>query len=413
MLNVRSSIYLFGGLGSGDWGKLVHQSLCPSVHASFRILLVFETVLDSGFTEIGLDTADIKWMERALKLAKRGEGRTRPNPPVGAVVVKAGHVLGEGYHHRAGLPHAEVEALGGLGKEARGATIYVTLEPCSTQGRTPPCTSLIIAKCIKRVVISVSDPNPKHRGRGLLLLRKAGIEVVENVCSKEGKILLAPFAKWVTTGKPFVTLKMGMTLDGRIADSKGTSRWITGAASRAEVRRLRQRSDAIMVGKNTAVLDNPSLRWSKSAHLNPKRIVIDSTGKLSPQAQVFSDGQNTIIATTQACSDERVAEYLESGATVWRCGRGKRVSLSILMKKLGEVGIMHLLCEGGGELAEQLVRSDLVDVFEFFVAPKIIGGRGTPVLGGNGWNLKNAPELKFIESRMVGGDVWIRGVRKT
>ena len=163
-------------------------------------------------------TSDIKWMERALELARRGEGRTRPNPPVGAVVVKSGRVLGEGYHHRAGLPHAEVEALSGLGKEARGATIYVTLEPCSTEGRTPPCTSLIIEKGIKRVVISVSDPNPKHKGRGLRLLRKAGIEVVGDVCSKEGKALLAPFAKWVTTGIPFVSLKMGMSWDGRIAD---------------------------------------------------------------------------------------------------------------------------------------------------------------------------------------------------
>ncbi len=353
-------------------------------------------------------------MERALALARRGEGRTRPNPPVGAVVVKRGRVLGEGYHHRAGMPHAEVEALGGLDREARGATIYVTLEPCSTQGRTPPCTDLILEKGIKRVVISVSDPNPKHKGRGLHLLREAGVEVVEGVCKEAGRELLAPFAKWVTAGIPFVTLKMGMTLDGRIADSKGTSRWITGADSRAEVRRLRQRSDAILVGRNTAVTDDPSLRWSKSKRLNPKRVIVDSAGSLSPKAQVLSDGQaeNTIIATTAACSDKRAAQYIECGAEVWRCGRGKRVSLKLLMKRLGKVGIMHLLCEGGGELAEQLVRSDLVDAFEFFVAPKIIGGRGAAVVGGNGWSLKNAPELKFTESRMVGDDIWIRGIRK-
>ncbi len=348
-------------------------------------------------------------------LARRGEGRTRPNPPVGAVVVKRGRVLGEGYHHRAGMPHAEVEALGGLGREAAcNATLYVTLEPCSTQGRTPPCTDLIIEKGIARVVVSVSDPNPKHAGRGLRILRDAGIEVVEGVCRDAGEVLLAPFAKWVTTGLPFVTLKMGMTLDGRIADSKGTSRWITGADSRAEVRRLRQRADVILVGRNTAVMDDPSLRWSKSARLNPMRIIVDSVGKLSPQAQVLSDGQaeNTIIATTAACSDKRVAQYIECGAEVWRCGRGQRVSLKILMKRLGKTGIMNLLCEGGGELAEQLVRSDLVDAFEFFIAPKIIGGRGAAVVSGKGWSLNSAPGLKFTESRMVGGDVWIRGVRK-
>ncbi len=391
--------------------EVVLQSLCPSVLGYF---LVSETALESSFTGNVLEDSDIKWMERALELARRGEGRTRPNPPVGAVVVKGGRVLGEGYHHRAGLPHAEVEALGGLGRETRGATIYITLEPCSTHGRTPPCTDLIIEKGISRVVISVSDPNPKHKGRGLRLLRRAGVEVVTGVCEDAGKALLAPFAKWVTTGIPFVTLKMGMTLDGRIADSKGSSRWITGAASRAEVRRLRQRSDAILVGQNTAVTDDPSLRWSKSAHLNPKRVIVDSRGKLPLQAQVLADGQaqNTIIATTQACSNERVSEYIESGAAVWQCGRGKRVSLPILMKKLGKAGIMHLLCEGGGELAEQLVRSDLVDLFEFFVAPKIIGGRGAAVVGGNGWSLKGAPELKFTESRMVGDDIWIRGIRK-
>lgn len=360
-----------------------------------------------------MKNTDTKWMEMALALAGRGEGRTRPNPPVGAVVVKCGRVLGEGYHHRAGMPHAEVEALACLGRETRGATIYVTLEPCCTQGRTPPCTDLIIEKGIARVVISVSDPNPKHKGRGLRLLRDAGIEVVEGVCREAGEALLAPFAKWVTTGEPFVTLKMGMTLDGRIADSKGTSRWITGASSRAEVRRLRQRADAILVGRNTAVMDDPSLRWSKSARLNPMRVIVDSAGKLSPQAQVFSDGQahNTIIVTTQACAERRVAEYIEGGAEVWRCGRGKRVSLKMLMKRLGKAGIMHLLCEGGGELAEDLVRLDLVDVFEFFVAPKIIGGEGAPVVGGRGWSLKNAPNMKFVETRMIGEDIWIRGER--
>jgi len=358
--------------------------------------------------------SDEKWMERALALGRRGEGRTSPNPPVGAVAVKDDHVLGEGYHHRAGMPHAEVEALNRPETDFSGATLYVTLEPCCTHGRTPPCTDLIIKKGIARVVVAVRDPNPAHCGRGLRLLRAAGIEVVEGICADAGRELLAPFAKWITSGLPFVTLKMGMTLDGRIADAKGASRWITGPASRAEVRRLRQRADAVMVGRNTAVLDNPSLRWSASAWRNPKRIIVDSVGKLSPQAKVFCDGQaqNTIIVTTQACPDERMAQYAASGATVWRCGRGRQVSLKILMDKLGGIGVMHLLCEGGGEIAEQLVRDDLVDIFEFFVAPKIIGGMGIPVVGGKGWGLKNAPKLKFLETKIVGRDVLIKAERE-
>jgi diaminohydroxyphosphoribosylaminopyrimidine deaminase/5-amino-6-(5-phosphoribosylamino)uracil reductase len=169
-----------------------------------------------------------------------------------------------------------------------------------------------------------------------------------------------------------------------------------------------------MVGRNTAVQDNPSLRWSASERRNPKRIIVDSSGKLSPKAQVFSDGQagNTIVVTTRACSDERMAEYVASGATVWRCGRGRQVSLKILMDKLGSIGVMNLLCEGGGELAGQLVREDLVDAYEFFVAPKLLGGRGVPVIGGSGWSLKDAPEIKFVGSRTVGRDIWLRAVRK-
>ena len=360
-------------------------------------------------------SADEQWMRRALELARRGEGRTRPNPPVGAVVAKRGRLLSEGYHHRAGAAHAEVEALKGLGKAADGATLYVTLEPCSTRGRTPPCTESIIASGIARVVVSVLDPNPAHCGRGLRRLRSEGIEVVEGVCKQEGGTLLAPFAKWITTGVPFLTLKMGMTLDGRIADMAGRSRWITGASARGEVRKLRQRADAILVGRETAVLDNPSLRWSSVASRNPKRIIVDSAGSLSPRAKVFSDGQveNTIIVTTSRCDAACAQAFEARGAQVWQCGRGRQVSLKLLLKRLGRDGILHLLCEGGGELAAQLVRERLVDAFEFFVAPSLLGGGGRPVLGGAGWPLASCPKLRFVSSIPIGNDIWVRAVPET
>jgi diaminohydroxyphosphoribosylaminopyrimidine deaminase/5-amino-6-(5-phosphoribosylamino)uracil reductase len=353
------------------------------------------------------------WMQRALTLARRGVGRTRPNPPVGAVVVKRGRLIGEGYHHRAGCPHAEVEALRGLDPQARGATLYVTLEPCCTTGRTPPCTQRIIDCGITRVVVSVRDPNSKHRGRGIRQLRAAGIEVVESICRDEGKTLLAPFAKWITTGIPYVTLKMGMSLDGRIADSKGRSRWITSPASRREVRKLRQSCDAILVGKNTAVTDNPSLRWSTVASRNPKRVILDSTGGLPLTAKVFGgDPENTILVTTTHCSESRVQAYRDLGAEVWTCGNGETVSLSMLFKKLGKAGILHVLCEGGGALAETLTRGNHVDMFTFFVAPKLLGAGGFPVLGGTGWPLKHAPQLDVVETRQVGPDVLIRARMK-
>ena len=198
------------------------------------------------------------WMQRALRLARRGEGLTRPNPPVGAVAVKSGKIVGEGYHRRAGGPHAEVVALSKAGTKARGCTLYVTLEPCCTWGRTPPCTDLILSSGVRRVVVSVRDPNPRHSGRGLTLLRRKGIRVIEGVCAEEGMKLIAPFAKWIRRGLPYVTLKLGMSVDGKIADRKGRSRWITGPEARNKVHELRRRVDGILVGGGTVRNDDPS-----------------------------------------------------------------------------------------------------------------------------------------------------------
>jgi diaminohydroxyphosphoribosylaminopyrimidine deaminase/5-amino-6-(5-phosphoribosylamino)uracil reductase len=356
-------------------------------------------------------TVDEHWMQRALALGRRGAGRTRPNPPVGAVIVRGERVIGEGWHRKAGRPHAEIEALGALKPvQTAGATLYVTLEPCSTHGRTPPCTEAIIKSGIKRVVVSAVDPNPKHRGRGLRLLKRAGMSITQGVCQKEGEALLAPFAKWVTTGKPYLTLKMGMTLDGRIADSRYQSRWITGPSSRRMVKQLRQQADAILVGARTAQRDNPSLCWSARPSLNPRRIVLDAQGKLPLTAKVLTDGQanNTVVVMTATASPARRSAIEAKGAHVWICGRGRRVNLSALLKKMGQEGLLHVLCEGGGELAAQLVRDNLVDAYCFFVAPCFLGGSGVSVLGGAGWRLAEGPLLQFTNVSRVGQDILIQ-----
>ncbi len=351
-------------------------------------------------------------MRRALQLARRGLGRTHPNPPVGALVVCEGRVIGEGFHRRAGLPHAEVEALRGLDRaQTTGATLYVTLEPCSTQGRTPPCTDAILYAGIKRVVVSALDPNPKHAGRGLRRLRRQGVEVVGGVCRNEGEALIAPFAKWVTTARPYITLKMAMTLDGRIADGEGRSRWITGISARREVHALRRQVDAIMVGTSTACVDNPSLRASPSLRgRHPLRLILDASGRLPLESKVLRDGlsTHTVVVVTGTCPVFRRKTLEDTGAAVWTCGRGRHVNLEALVLRAGREGLLHLLCEGGGILAEALVKASLVDEYLFFVAARFLGGSGAPVLGGKGWLLPQAPFLTVEECRRVGDDVLIK-----
>jgi len=350
------------------------------------------------------------WMQRALALARRGVGRTRPNPPVGAVIVRSGRAVGRGYHRRAGGPHAEVYALRQAGTRAQGATLYVTLEPCSTRGRTGPCTAAVVAAGIARVVVGARDPNPRHRGRGLDRLRRRGVRVASGVCSDEAGRLLRPFAKWITRGVPFVTLKMGMTLDGRIADASGRSRWITSAVSRRVVRQLRKEADAILVGSSTAVRDDPSLLAGRAS--SPAwRVVVDAHGRLPPTARLLNDGAvgRTIMATTRKCTPRRLARWRGRGAAVWVLPEARgHVSLGCVLRRLGRMGILHVLCEGGGEVAAALIRGGHVDEFLFFVAPGIMGGGAVPVVGGAGWSLAGAPRLKFAECRRVGPDLLIR-----
>ena len=358
-----------------------------------------------------MQTIDEKWMRRALALARRGEGLTRPNPPVGAVLVARGKKIGEGFHRIAGGPHAEVVALLDAGKAARGATLYVTHEPSSTWGRTPPCTDAILAAGIARVVVGATDPNPTHAGRGLDLLRHKGLAVTAGICRAEAETLIAPFAKHQLTGRPFVTLKLAQTLDGRIADPAGASRWITSPAARERVQALRRRADAVMVGGETVRTDDPSLLPRPDAGRCPLRVIVTASGRLPPRAQVLCDTRAgcTVVATAQAGA-RRLART-KTAAKCWTLpARGGQIDLAALLQKLGGCGVLHVLCEGGGRLAAGLLRAGLVDELQLFIAPKLLGGDATPSVGPAGWLLKNAPALKFLEVQSLGPDLLIRAV---
>jgi len=352
-------------------------------------------------------------MRRALRLARKAEGQTRPNPPVGAVLVKHGRVIGEGFHTRAGQPHAEVEALNACRADPRGATLYVTLEPCSTTGRTPPCTERIIRDGITRVVVGGLDPNPHHAGAGLAQLTKAGVEVAEGLCREQAEDLIAPFAKHITTGLPFVTLKLALTLDGRIADRNAQSKWITGEKARAEVQRMRRRADAVMVGSGTVCADNPSLLCRLPEGGTQMRIIVDASGRTPHTAQVYTDpaASQTIIATTPATAERNGKAWAHHGARVWTFtpDRTGRIPLRQLMKRLGKEGFLHILCEGGAQLAGALNDSGLVDEYVFFYAPVILGDvQAINGINGKGVLMPDLTRMSIHETRRVGNDLLVR-----
>jgi diaminohydroxyphosphoribosylaminopyrimidine deaminase/5-amino-6-(5-phosphoribosylamino)uracil reductase len=322
-------------------------------------------------------------MQRALALARRGEGLTRPNPPVGAVLVQNGKIIAEGFHKKAGGPHAEVVCLKSAIGNLKSAILYVTLEPCSTHGRTPPCVDLILDRGVRRVVIGAEDPNPVHKGRGVRMLRRAGVEVLTGVCRAEVETLIAPFAKRILTGRPYVTLKLASTLDGRIADASGKSKWITGPQARAKVQELRRSADAIMVGAGTVRADDSSLLPRPAKGRAPWRVVIGTT--VPARANVLTD-------------DAAERTLVMNGP------------LKKILDDLGKRGVMHVLCEGGGELAGSLVRSGLVDEFALFIAPSLLGGDGFPMVGKKGWPLAKMPRLSFQTLETCGEDVFIRAL---
>lgn len=351
--------------------------------------------------------SDLKWMRLALDLARRGEGLTRPNPPVGAVVVKNGRKIGQGWHKKAGGPHAEVFALRQAGAAARGATLYVTLEPCSTFGRTPPCTEAVLRAGIARVVVAMADPNPKHAGRGLRLLRKAGVRVEVGACAAEAAALLAPFACRMLRQRPFFTLKLGLSLDGRIADRTHSSRWITGPDARDMVQAMRRAADAILVGAGTVRHDNPSLWPRPDGKRNPWRVVVARRGPLPLKAQLFTDehAARTIVAAPKGWQPICARRIRKAGATVLELP--KNGFLSALAKELGQLGILRVFCEGGGLLAGELIQAGLVDELCVFLAPMLIGG---PVgaVGAAAWRLPQAPRFRRVESKSVGPDWFLR-----
>ena len=358
--------------------------------------------------------ADIRHMRHALELAAGGAGWVSPNPMVGCVIVREGQTVGRGYHQRFGGPHAEVHALRDAGSRARGATLYVTLEPCCHTGKTPPCADAIVESQVGRVIAAMRDPNPRVDGGGLSRLENAGIAVTVGVCEAEARRLNEAFIKHITTRQPFVTSKSAITLDGKIATGSGSSRWITGESARAMGHQLRHASDAIVVGIGTASEDDPELtaRIPGQVGSNPLRIVVDSDLRLSPKARLAEVDENrrTLVATTERAADARAQALRERGVEVMglRPQSDGRVDLGELCKVLGARGIASLLVEGGAALTTALIKRRLIDKMVFFVAPKIIGGDGISVFGPCGVHtMDQALPLRDLTSRAVGSDVML------
>ena len=369
---------------------------------------------------------DVRHMRSALELAAGGTGWVSPNPLVGCVIVNNGEVVGRGYHQRFGGPHAEVHALHEAGKRARGAVLYVTLEPCCHTGKTPPCVDAILQAQVGRVVAAMRDPNPRVDGGGLSRLQSAGVEVTVGVCEAEARRLNEAFVKYITTRRPFVTSKSAITLDGKIATRSGASRWITGEAARAAGHQLRHANDAILVGVGTVLQDDPQLTTrlflpppsgrglggEPRPGANPLRIVVDSTLRLSPSAQVadVTAERRTLIVTTEQAEAAKVQTLETRGVEVIRlpaCGDG-RVNLDALCVLLGERGIASVLVEGGAVLTAALLRQRLIDKMVFFVAPKIIGGDGVSAFGPCGVDaMEQALSLRDLTSRQVGDDLML------
>ncbi|NQU83781.1 MAG: bifunctional diaminohydroxyphosphoribosylaminopyrimidine deaminase/5-amino-6-(5-phosphoribosylamino)uracil reductase RibD [Parcubacteria group bacterium] len=352
-------------------------------------------------------------MLKTIKLAKKGIGHTSPNPLVGAIIVKNNKIIGQGYHKKAGDDHAEIAALKKTGKKARGATMYINLEPCCHFGKTPPCTKAIISAGIKEIHIAMLDPNSKVCGKGKKELEKADIKVIVGEERDKAKKLNEIFCKYIKNNVPFVLAKWAMSLDGKIATHTGDSKWITNKKSRSLVQELRQKYDAILVGVNTVLKDNPRLtaRAKTSRPSNPIRIIVDSAGRTPLTANVLKNKQaKTIIATTEKISKKREELYVKLGAQVIKIkSKNKRVNLKELIKKLGKLEITSILIEGGGEILASAVSEKIIDKAYIFIGNKIIGGRDTktPVEGGGIGKMIDVEEWKIENTRQIDNNILI------
>ena len=365
--------------------------------------------------------ADARFMGMALRLARRGYGTTSPNPMVGAVLVKAGKVIGRGWHRKAGGPHAEIEALRDAGAKrhsTRGAALYVTLEPCCTYGRTPPCTKAVIEAGIRRVVVGAVDPNPRHQGRAFRILRKAGVRVDHGVLADECSRLNEAFNHWIVQHTPFVIVKAGMTLDGKIATAAGESRWITGVQARNYGMNLRRGCDAILVGINTVLADDPSLTVrgpAVGAEPNKlRRIILDSQARTPLRAKVVSDAWAplTTIVVSRSAPKRRVAALAKRVRVLVAPSPGGRLNLRWLLRKLGAEDVTRLLVEGGGEVNASFLMQGLAQRVAFFYAPMILGGRKSrPAVAGPGaTSLAESLRLTEVEWQRLGVD-WLLTAR--
>jgi diaminohydroxyphosphoribosylaminopyrimidine deaminase/5-amino-6-(5-phosphoribosylamino)uracil reductase len=379
--------------------------------------------------EVGEDTSpggrqDRAYMELALELAARGRGFTAPNPMVGAVVVKEGTVVGRGYHQRVGGAHAEVNALDAAGEAAKGATLYVTLEPCNHIGRTPPCTRRVVAAGIRRVVVAMLDPNPDVTGGGCQLLKANGLEVMTGVCEAEARVLNEVFIKYVHTKRPFVLLKCAVTLDGQLATRTGDSKWVTGPAARAAVHELRHAMDAIMVGRRTIDADNPSLTTRRSQEQgrvsgrDPARVVLDSHLSIDPKARIFrldSDAATYLIHGPAVDAGRRTV-FKDCGARLIEVPTAAGgLDLAAAMDALGTAGITSILLEGGGRLIASALAAKVVDKVNLFYAPKLLGGNdGVPLCAGPGpEKMAEALTLSRVRVASFGPDVMVEGYLPT
>lgn len=361
-------------------------------------------------------------MRLALRLAARARGFTSPNPLVGAVLVRRGRILGRGWHHRAGEPHAEIEALRDAarrGLSARAATLYVTLEPCSTHGRTPPCTEAILAAGIRRVVAAATDPNPRHAGRGFERLRAAGLRVETGLLAAEATRLNEAFNHWIVHGTPWVTLKCALTLDGKIATAAGESRWITGEAARARDQQLRLEADAVLVGVNTVLADDPALTVRRpgaadrpTAVLKPvRRLVLDARARTPLAARLVGDAWAawTTLFVSRRAPARRVAALARRVRVVVAPEKDGRLDLDWILRQLGREGVTHLLVEGGGEVNASFFAAGRVHRVVFFYAPKVLGGRAArKAVAGEGFGAwPEIPRLRELEWRRAGADLWL------